>query len=242
MCTGDGIVEAKLITWTTKGSPAEAHSKLLLTIVEGTGDAAFAVDTAGRIRAWNLAASELFGRSETEVMSVPCHELLQCSEEEDLAWSKHCVVQRWVTDNQPPVSFDVRLQTKTGRIWCNVSTLILRDPVAGGPCAIHIVRPIEIRKRLEQALSEFVRLQLGSSSNGNALIRSVPSPNVKVCLTRREVEVLKSLAKGHTTKNIADELNISATTVKNHIKHILTKLDAHTRLEAIRRAEIAGMI
>ena len=234
-------MEAKLVTWTTKRNPAEAHSEVFLTIVEGTGDAAFAVDTAGRIRAWNTAAAELFGRTEAEVMSVPCHELLQCSEEDDLGYSKQCVVQRWVTDNRPPVSFDVRLQTQAGRIWCNVSTLILREPAAGGLCAIHIVRPIEIRKRLEQALSEFVRLHLGSS-NGKPLIRSAPTPNENVCLTRREIEVLKSLAKGHTTRNIAHELNISATTVKNHIKHILTKFDAHTRLEAIRRAEIAGII
>ena len=235
-------MEAKLVTWTTKCDPAEAHSEVFPAIVEGTGDAAFAVDTAGRIRAWNKAAAELFGRSKAEVMSVPCHELLQCSEGDDLSCSKHCVVQRWVTDNRPPVSFDVRLQTREGRIWCNVSTLILRDPTAVGLYAIHIVRPREIRKRLEQALSEFVRLHLGSNSNGKPLIHSVPTPNVTVRLTRREIEVLKSLANGHTTRNIAHELNISATTVKNHIKHILTKFDAHTRLEAIRRAEIAGMI
>ena len=236
------MVEAKLVTWTTKRNAAEVHSGVSLTIVEGTGDAAFAVDTAGRITAWNKAAAELFGRSEAEVMSVPCHELLQCSEEDDLSYSKHCVVQRWVTDNRPPVSFDVRLQTKAGRIWCNVSTLILREPAAGGRCAIHLVRPIEIRKRLEQALSEFVRLRMGGSSNGKPLISSAPTPYVSVRLTRREIEVVKSLAKGHTTRNIAHDLNISATTVKNHVKHILTKFDAHTRLEAIRRAEIAGMI
>lgn len=210
-----------------------------LTIVEGTGDAAFALDAAGRIRAWNKAAAELFGRSEAEVMSVPCHELLQCSDEDGVFSAKHCVVRRWATDNQPPVNFDVRLQTKEGRIWCNLSTLISRDPTSEGRYAIHIVRPIEIGKRLEQALSEFVRIHVESNSNGKPVI---PMPGINVRLTRREIEVLKNLAKGDTTRNIANELNISSTTVKNHIKHILTKFGAHTRLEAIRRAETAGII
>ena len=37
-------------------------------------------------------------------------------------------------------------------------------------------------------------------------------------------------------------IHISRTTVNNHIQHILGKLNAHTRLEAIRRAEHAGLI
>jgi DNA-binding CsgD family transcriptional regulator len=43
-------------------------------------------------------------------------------------------------------------------------------------------------------------------------------------------------------KNIAKQLQISPTTVNNHIQHILKKLNAHTRLEALRRAERAGLI
>lgn len=36
--------------------------------------------------------------------------------------------------------------------------------------------------------------------------------------------------------------NIRSATVNNHVKHILTKFDAHTRLEAIRHAESVGVI
>ena len=234
-------MEAKLVPRTTQRRHAEARSKQFLMMVEGTGDAAFAVDAAGRIRAWNKAAAELFGRSEAEVMSVPCHELFQCSDEDGTICSKHCVVEHWA-DSRPPVNFDLRLQTKAGRLWCNLSTLIASDAKSGGRYAVHIVRPIEIRKRLEQALSEFVRMHMSSSSNGKLPICSAPTPSVNVGLTRRELEVLKSLAKGHTTRTIANHLNISSATVKNHIKHVLTKFGAHTRLEAIRRAETAGII
>lgn len=239
-CSGDRIVEAKLVTWTTQRARAEARSKQFLRIVEGTGDAAFAVDAEGRISAWNEAAAELFGRSEAEVMSVACHELLQCSDEDGVGCSHHCLVEHWGADDRPPVNFDVRLQTRAGRLWCNLSTLIASEPTSGARYAIHIVRPIEIRKRLEQALGEFVRLNLSGGSN--SLICSASMPRINVTLTRRELEVLKSLAKGQSTRNIADQLNISSTTVKNHIKHILSKFGAHTRLEVIRLAETAGII
>ena len=233
-------MEAKLVTWTPQRQRVIGCSKEFSITLEATGDAAFAVDAAGRISGWNQAAAELFGRSEAEVMSARCHELLQCSDEDEIACSKPCVVERW-TDNRSPTNFDLRVQTKTGRLWCNVSTLIGRDPL-GGRYAIHLVRPIEIRKRLEQALTEFVRMHVTGSANGKPLICSVPVPTVNVHLTRREVEVLKNLAKGHTTRSIANQLNISSATVKNHIKHILTKFGAHTRLEAIRHAETAGLI
>src|SRR5687767_1757817 len=132
-------MEAKLATCIAPRRQAEAHSERFLMIVEGTGDAAFAVDAAGRIMAWNKAAVELFGPSQAEVMNVPCHELLQCADEDGLVCSKPCVVERWATDCRPPVNFDVRLQTKVGRIWCNLSTLILIDPTSAGLYAIHIV-------------------------------------------------------------------------------------------------------
>jgi len=50
------------------------------------------------------------------------------------------------------------------------------------------------------------------------------------------------LAHGESSKTVSAQLNISRTTVNNHVQHILRKLDAHTRLEAIRRAEHAGLI
>ena len=61
-------------------------------------------------------------------------------------------------------------------------------------------------------------------------------------LSAREIEILRFLARGSTTNCIADRLHISRTTVNNHVQHILRKLDSHTRLEAIRRAEHAGLI
>jgi DNA-binding CsgD family transcriptional regulator/GAF domain-containing protein len=59
-------------------------------------------------------------------------------------------------------------------------------------------------------------------------------------LTRREVEVLMHMANGETNRRIAARLFVSEATVKAHVKHILRKLDAANRAEAVSRYFRAG--
>ena len=52
-------------------------------------------------------------------------------------------------------------------------------------------------------------------------------------LTAREREILKLLADGLSNADVADKLFISQETVKSHVRHILTKLEADTRTHAV---------
>jgi PAS domain S-box-containing protein len=52
-------------------------------------------------------------------------------------------------------------------------------------------------------------------------------------LTPRQAEILQLLEHGRSTKQIAQELNLSTETVRNHIRHILRALGVHSRLEAV---------
>ena len=52
-------------------------------------------------------------------------------------------------------------------------------------------------------------------------------------LTGREIEVLKQVANGNRNRDIADTLFISEETVKVHIKHIMEKLGANDRTQAV---------
>lgn len=61
-------------------------------------------------------------------------------------------------------------------------------------------------------------------------------------LSSREIEVLKCLAQGKTTAQISTELFISDNTVKTHVRHILEKLEASNRAEAVSKAAQMGMI
>jgi two-component system nitrate/nitrite response regulator NarL len=51
-------------------------------------------------------------------------------------------------------------------------------------------------------------------------------------LTEQERRILDLIAQGKSNKLIARELNISDGTVKVHVKHLLRKLNLHSRLEA----------
>jgi DNA-binding NarL/FixJ family response regulator len=61
-------------------------------------------------------------------------------------------------------------------------------------------------------------------------------------LTPRELDVLKQLAKGLANKEIANVLNISEHTVKDHLKNILGKLYVADRTEAVTAALQHGII
>jgi DNA-binding NarL/FixJ family response regulator len=61
-------------------------------------------------------------------------------------------------------------------------------------------------------------------------------------LTAREVEVLREIAGGNRNRDIGDLLRISEETVKVHIKHIMDKLGARDRTQAIAIAVRRGII
>lgn len=61
--------------------------------------------------------------------------------------------------------------------------------------------------------------------------RSPESP-----LTRRETEILEQIANGKTRSRIASEMFIDLETVKSHLKNIYSKLDVHSRADAIKMA------
>jgi len=61
-------------------------------------------------------------------------------------------------------------------------------------------------------------------------------------LSERELEVLNCLSSGQTTQQISSNLFISENTVKTHIRHILEKLEASNRTEAVSKALQLGLI
>jgi DNA-binding NarL/FixJ family response regulator len=61
-------------------------------------------------------------------------------------------------------------------------------------------------------------------------------------LTGREVDVLRQLAGGNRNRDIADRLYISEETVKAHLKHIMEKLDASDRTQAVAIGVRRGII
>lgn len=104
------------------------------------------------------------------------------------------------------------------------------------------IRKLE-NKFHEEEVDDYAELSRSKSSKqsrtleAQSLVSSAESP-----LTPRELAVLEQMAKGRTNKEIASALQISSQTVKNHISHILWKLDVSDRTAAVLAALHRGWI
>ena len=68
------------------------------------------------------------------------------------------------------------------------------------------------------------------------------APGLAEPLTDRELEVLRLLASGRSNQRIAHDLVVALDTVKKHVTHVLGKLGAANRTEAVARARQLGLI
>ena len=79
-------------------------------------------------------------------------------------------------------------------------------------------------------------------------LKKLPGKETKIndahygTLTAREQEILRLLAEGLSSKEIAQKLFISPKTVENHRANIMNKLDLHSTLELVRYAAKLGLI
>lgn len=89
----------------------------------------------------------------------------------------------------------------------------------------------EAARALQDADLELRKVEPVERSQASRSLAEAAS-RVAAILTRREVEVLRLMAAGRTNQQIADELVISAGTVKCHVKRVLRKLHATNRAEA----------
>lgn len=215
----------------------------LARLVNGTADPAFVVNGQGVVTAWNEPAHRLFGVAAEHAVGRRCASIVQGQDECGAVCTDNCAVRQAAGRRQPHANFDLQVRTAGGTQWCNVSVLLAETEGAQAPHVIHIMRPVDMSKRLEILVRNFVVANTDlPAPEATALMASGRAAARETALSRREREILGLLARGGTTRSVADHLDLSATTVNNHVQHVLRKLQAHTRLEAIHRAERAGLI
>lgn len=99
---------------------------------------------------------------------------------------------------------------------------------------VHIaVEDPEVRERVARLLSTDPELDVVWANGTNGANEQ---------LTARELEVLRLMAEGLGNKIIANELGISTHTVKFHVAAIFTKLDVHSRTEAVAAGIRNGLV
>jgi LuxR family transcriptional regulator, maltose regulon positive regulatory protein len=91
-------------------------------------------------------------------------------------------------------------------------------------------------------LASFDRKPSGSKPAGMVIQEKRAQLGLVDPLSERELEVLRHLAKGLAPAEVAKRLCLSPFTLKAHTQNIYTKLDVHSRIEAINKAREFGMI
>jgi len=206
----------------------------LFEALKDSADGAFVIDEDSRILFWNESAEAILGFEGDDVVGQFCYHLLNGSDEGGrLICKERCRVVRMALQSEPIPNYDVRVTTKQGdACWLNMSVFAYRMGDADGKKAIvHLFRDHKYKEVDDKVLNRLVkvinRYHDIRHNNGDKL-----EPH-QVNLTSREREILALLAEGHGTQYIAQLLTISKITVRNHIQHILQKLQVHTRLEAV---------
>jgi DNA-binding CsgD family transcriptional regulator len=183
-----------------------------------TGDAAFAVDRSGVIVLWNTAAEKTLGYPASKALGKRCWKLL-CGR--DTYSNKYCFercpLREMAFQHESVNGFQASYKTASaGRKQFSISCLVMVDE-PGNELLLHICH----------AQNE----TLGHNRN-HAVTASSANKHCGT-LTRREIEVLTLLESGKSTFEIATMMNISTPTVRNHIQHILNKMQVHNRLDAV---------
>lgn len=196
-------------------------------VVVSTGEPAFAVDSRGRIVAWNEAAECFFGYRRNEVVGKKGWEVLRG---EDVFSNPYCsercpLLDRILTGARVHPTKLVFRDALGSKRLARVSLLLVPGKEPQDKQVVHLVQP------------------LGSLHEAEATTPTAhETVNNNSRLTPRELEVLSQLGDASSTRQIAEFLCVSRSTVLNHIQSILAKLKVHSRLEAVVLARRIGLL
>ncbi len=164
--------------------------------------------------AWNQAAEQTIGYAESEALGQHCWELLSGR---DVFGNKSCCegcpILATAFNDELINRFQVDFKTpKQDRKKFTICTLMLLN-VPGKEVMVHLCHP--------------------DTDAAKPSTKHVVENKKHDILTARETEVLTLLHNGMAVADIANALNICASTVRSHVQHILFKLNVQSRFEAV---------
>ena len=239
---GGGELE---LVWssTVEAKTAQANNNALDTYAK-TADGVYAVDSKQRIVYWSPSAKHILGWKADEVVGQRCYEVLSGGDYEGQQFCRrNCPTITSAKKGRAVDNYDFLTRRKDGSpVWLNVSIILPPDKGPNDACAIHLFRDVSERRRSEQLAQITLDTVTKFTAGEEGEVQTKPYPPPGPPLTQRELEVLRLLASGVATEDIAGALGVSRSTARNHIESILAKLGVHSRLQAVVYASRHGLI
>jgi PAS domain S-box-containing protein len=228
------------------------HQQEYFETLCNTGDGVFIVNEDKHIVRWNKGAERILRFSESEVLRQECFRIVDGKVSPEKAHcNPNCAIHNNAMTGACQNNFDLLTQAKDGEpVWLNIS--FIASPNPNEHFLAHILRDITREKKAEFALNQFladlspqslIRKEKGKANLKDMPIgRNSPLDIPSTALSDREIEVLTLLAEGLPTKGLAQKLNISHFTARNHIQNILVKLELHSKAQAVSYAFKKGIL
>lgn len=157
-------------------------------------------------------------------------------------------VVTWLNDAAQETVGDLQGRPFTSMVAPEDVELVERQlarKLAGGPPTDYDVDVLTVDGRRRRAEISSVAIPDGDVAHAIFGIAVLGPPRLgpeTAGLTTRQYQVLQLLGQGASTADIAAMLHLSMETVRNHVRHILASLGAHSRLEAVAIAHREGLL
>lgn len=209
----------------------------LLKALADASCGAYGVTVDQTIVFWNRAAERSLGHTSEEVLGRYCFEVFgglapgalspQCQQ--------GCPSLRYLRAGLVPAASRLHMLCADGnRKWVSITPMVVTGILQDAPLLMHVFDS-ESESDESHTAADIMRDALVTS--GAEVIsdyaETTAPPESAPSLTRREQEVLRLIAIGKDTSQIAAEMGISRHTVRNHIRNLRQKLDASTKLDAV---------
>lgn len=203
--------------------------------------ALFSIDTDQRVTRWGDTCSSLLGEAD-EAVGRHCYEVLASLDPRNGSRCRpNCAVLMAARRGQPLPDFEVWVPDGAGAQPAQVSVILEKDEYGDVSQVLHLVREVPARLRPEPGVedeSQGLRSMLAVLTGDQV----EAEPQTPARLTARHREVLAALAVGESVDEIAERLDLSGVTVRNHIQTAMERLGAHSRLEAVLSAVARGLL
>ncbi len=212
---------------------------ILIVDLAEAAESTFAVDPRRRIVYWSPTSQELLGFSAEDVMGRRCCDVLRACGGGGSGSGAGCACGQCLRPGAKSgtvklvTQFTTQVMARDGQAKQLCVTAVRSHSTAGDVRIIHFMRELRAPASLPRAANN----PHPDSTQGAPVPEMLPSH-----LTTRELEVLRLLASGLGTAEIAAALSISPITARNHITRLIEKLEVKTRLQAVIAASHRGLI